>query len=88
MSQMRWLMAQPDHVLSQHAVNREFLHADRTFLHYNIIRDTVHGRVIRRELTKDLDVYAADIVDEIQHALSDNWGTDSVEWREVALYPT
>jgi len=88
MSQIRWLMEQPDHVLSQHAVNREFLHADRTFLHYNIIRDTVHGRVIRRELTKDLDVYAADIVDEIQHALSDNFGNDCKEWKEVALYPT
>lgn len=85
---MRWLLDQPDHVLNQNEVNRQFLHADRTMLHKNVIRDTVHGRVILRELTKELDNYCNDIVEEIDYALSLNWGTDPNAWKEVAVYDT
>ncbi|KAF1989191.1 cytochrome P450 [Aulographum hederae CBS 113979] len=88
MTQMKWLLEQPDHVLSQHRVNFEFLHANRTMLHPKVARDAVHSRVIRRELTKDLDMYASDIVDEIEHSLALNWGTDIGVWKEVALYDT
>ncbi|KAF2672428.1 cytochrome P450 [Microthyrium microscopicum] len=88
MSQMKWLLDQPDNVLNQNEVNREFLHADRTMLHSNIIRDMVHGRVIRREMTKELDTYSDNIVEEIEFALARNWGTDTTEWREVRVYDT
>lgn len=88
MSQMRWLLEQPDHVLNQNEVNREFLHADRTMLHPNVIRDTVHGRVIRREMTKDLDNYADAIVEEIDHSLGLNWGINHCSWTEVPVYDT
>lgn len=57
-------------------------------LHENIDRDAVHGRVIRREMTKNLDMSCDDIMDEINHALELNWGKDSKEWREVTLYAT
>ncbi|KAF2097882.1 cytochrome P450 [Rhizodiscina lignyota] len=88
MTQIRWLLDQPDEVLNQNEVNRHFLHADRTMLHKNVIRDTVHGHVIRRELTKELDVYCNDIVEEIDHALTVNWGTNPNAWKEVAVYDT
>jgi cytochrome P450 len=88
MSQMRWLLEQPDHVLNQNEVNREFLHADRTMLHPNVIRDTVHGHVIRREMTKDLDNYADAIVEEIDHSLELNWGVYNCFWTEVPVYDT
>ena len=88
MSQMRWLLDQPDHILNQNEVNREFLHADRTMLHPNIIRDTVHGRVIRREMSKDLDNYADAIVEEIEHSLRLNWGVNDHYWTEVPVYDT
>jgi cytochrome P450 len=88
MTQMKWLLEQPDHVLNQNEVNRQFLHADRTMLHPNIIRDMVHGRVIRREMTKDLDTYAELIVDEIKHSLTLNWGDEPGVWKEVRIYDT
>jgi cytochrome P450 len=87
MSQMKWLLEQPDNVLNQNEVNRQFLHADRTMLHPNIIRDMVHGRVIRREMTKDLDAYCHEIIEEIEHSLTRNWGTGS-DWKEVRVYDT
>lgn len=88
MSQMKWLLEQPDHVLNQNEVNSEFLHAERTMLHPHVIRDTVHGHIIRREMTKELDCYAEAIVDEIQHSLSLVWGSNHQDWKEVPLYDT
>jgi cytochrome P450 len=88
MSQMKWLLEQPDHVLNQNEVNSQFLHAERTMLHPNVIRDTVHGHIIRQEMTKNLDSYADNIIDEIQHSLNDVWGSNSRDWKEVPLYDT
>src|SRR6266480_2686276 len=88
MSQMRWLLQQPDHILNQRDLNREFLHADRTMLHSNVIRDSVHSRVIRKELTKDLDNYATAIVKEVEHSLRLNWGVNHQAWTEVSVYDT
>jgi cytochrome P450 len=86
MSQMKWLLEQPDHVLNQREVNSDFLHAKRTMLHPNIPRDTIHGHVIRRELTKDLDNYVAAMADETVHALIVNWGVNTRGWTEVPGY--
>lgn len=88
MSQTRWLLDQPDHILNQREINREFLHADRTMLHLNVIRDSVHGNVIRRELTKGLDNYATAIVNEIGHSLRLNWGVNHQHWTEISVYDT
>jgi len=88
MSQMKWLLEQPDYVLSQNEVNREFLHADRTMLHPRIIHDNVHGRVIKGEMTKGLDDFADGIVEEIEQALSLNWGTDTSHWKTIRVYDT
>ncbi|KAH0564835.1 hypothetical protein GP486_001771 [Trichoglossum hirsutum] len=88
MSQLRWLLEQPDSILSQNEVNRQFLEADYTMLHPNIIRDTVHERVIRREMTNQLGPLTEDMVDEVEFALEQNWGVDTEEWREVPVYDT
>ncbi len=88
-SQTRWLLEQPDTVLNQTEVNRQFLEADHTFLHPNIVREPVHPEVIKRELThKLLSSFADDIVDELQLCLAENWGTDTENWREVKVYDT
>ena len=88
MSQLRWLLEQPERALSQNEVNRQFLEADYTMLHPNIIRDTVHERVIRRELTSQLGTLTKDMVEEVQFALEQNWGVDTEEWKEVPVYDT
>lgn len=84
-SQLPWLLDQPDHILNQHEVNRQFLHADRTMLHPNIVSGTVHKHVIRREMTRYLDSFAADLVDEIEHSLRQVWGSDEA-WHEISVY--
>lgn len=88
LSQARWLVEQPDTVMSQTEVNRQFLEADHTFLHPNIVREPVHPDVIRRELTHKLSSFTTDIVDELDVCLTENWGSDTENWREVKVYDT
>ena len=87
---MRWLLEQPDHVLSQHEVNRLVMSADTTMLHKNITQEgnEIHRQVIRKELTRGQDSYATDIIDEIQLALDRSWGSNTGEWREVKVFDT
>lgn len=87
LSQLRWLLDQPDCILSQAEVNTEFLRADWTMLHPSIATGSVHGPIIRREMTKGLDTYADAVVNEIEYSLGLVWG-DSTRWHEIAVYDT
>ncbi|KAI1260236.1 cytochrome P450 [Xylariaceae sp. FL1019] len=87
-SQIPWLLEQPDDVLNQEQVNRQFLQAEYAFMHANLVKDPVHPEIIHRELTKKINNFADDIVEEINASLEDNWGSDTEEWREVKVYDT
>ncbi|KAI0533779.1 cytochrome P450 [Xylaria digitata] len=87
-SQIPWLMEQADDVLSQEHVNRQFLQADHTFFHANMVEGAVHPEIIQHQLTKKINGFADDIVDEVRACLEDYWGTDTEEWREVRAYDT
>ena len=88
LSQLDWLLEQPETICSQNEVNRQFLQADHTMLHPNVIKDTVHADVIRRELTKQLGDYTGDIVEELDEAMKLSWGVNTTEWKEVQVYDT
>ncbi|KAK9773237.1 putative Cytochrome P450 [Seiridium cardinale] len=87
-SQMRWLLEQPDSVLSQEHVNRQFLEADHTFLHANLVKDPVHPEIIKHELTRQIGTFTDDIVEEMNCCLEEYWGSDTENWKEVRLYDT
>ncbi len=74
--------------MSQTEVNRQFLEADHTFLHPNIVREPVHPGVIKRELTHKLSDFADVLAEELQLSLEENWGTDTENWREIKVYDT
>ena len=52
------------------------------------MRDTVHVRLIRRDLTEQLESLTSDIVEEIQEQIDKSWGLDTKEWKEVGVYDT
>ncbi|KAI0878224.1 cytochrome P450 [Hypoxylon argillaceum] len=87
-SQIPWLLEQPDDVLSQEHINRQFLKSDYTFFQANRVKDPVHPEVIQHQLTKKINSFADDIADEVRATLDDAWGTDTEEWREVRVYDT
>ena len=84
---MRWLLEQPDSILSQHEINQQFLGADYTMLHTAIIGEARLSDFIRRELTPDLDQFAPVIVDEVVYSLDEFFGNET-EWKEIRLYDT
>ncbi|KAI1349019.1 cytochrome P450 [Xylaria sp. FL0043] len=87
-SQIPWLMEQPDEVLSQMHVNRQFLEADYAFFHANRADSPVHPEVIAHQLTKRIGGFANDVVEEVRACLDEYWGTDTEEWREIKVYDT
>lgn len=87
-SQIRWLLEQPDSVLSQEKVNRQFLEAEYTFLHANLVDVPVHPEVIQHQLTKKINTFADDIVEEVNVCLEETWGLDTEEWHEIKVYDT
>ncbi|PBP27567.1 hypothetical protein BUE80_DR001381 [Diplocarpon rosae] len=88
MSHMKWLQEQPDNVLSQNEVNRQFLQADYTMLHPKIIHDTVHEDVIKKELTRYLGNFTEDVQEEIDYAFRKAWGVNTKDWVEISPYTT
>ena len=85
---MDWLLQQPDSVLNQGEINRDFLQADHTMLHQKVVTDTVHADVIRKELTRKLGLFTGDVVDEVDFAFRKAWGVDTKEWKSVCVYDT
>jgi hypothetical protein len=85
---MRWLLEQPDNVLSQHEVNRQIISADRTLLHKNITQEgnVIHRQVIYGEMTKGQDSYTIDMVGEIEEALGRSWGYNTHDWQEIKIF--
>ncbi|KAI2627776.1 cytochrome P450 [Hypoxylon sp. NC1633] len=87
-SQIQWLIDQPDTVLSQEKVNRQFLETEHTFLHANLVDDPVHPDIIREQLTKKIDTFSGSIVEEVNLCLEEEWGLDTEDWHEVKVYDT
>lgn len=75
-------------MLSQEHVNRQFLEAEHTFLHANLVHDPVHPEIIKNELTKQIGGFTDDIVEEMTTCLKECWGTDTDQWREIQVYDT
>ena len=85
-SMMEWLLHQPDNILDQGEVNRDFLQADFTMLHQKVVTDTVHKDVIQKELTRRLGDFTADVNEEIDFAFRKAWGVNTKDWTTVTAY--
>ncbi|KAL9114712.1 MAG: hypothetical protein Q9227_001390 [Pyrenula ochraceoflavens] len=86
MSSMRWLQQQPDKVLSQHEVNKQFLRAEYTMLDHRVIAEARLKNFIRQELTQDLDSHAAAVVEEIRYGLEELCGSGASQWKIFPVY--
>jgi hypothetical protein len=85
---MDWLLQQPDNVLDQTQINRDFLQADYTMLHPKVVTDTVHKDVIQKVLTRRIGEFTGDVLEEVDFAFRKAWGVDTKEWTTVIAYDT
>ncbi|KAJ5618090.1 cytochrome P450 [Penicillium hordei] len=77
---IRWIIDQPESVLSMDPIHNEF-HA---FVQDGLVGDHTVQEVLRKELTQNLGRMTADINDEIVDALNAIWG-NSPEWKMIPL---
>ena len=81
-SEVRRLMREPDNVLSVSA-NLDQNFATKYTMPF--LAHPTHENVIRKYLTKRLPELTPDIMDEVQVALAELWGTDTETFREVPI---
>ncbi|KAI9772563.1 MAG: hypothetical protein M1839_002445 [Geoglossum umbratile] len=82
-SMMKSLSALPDSVLGLcHADN---LQSDYTFPHPAVVRNPIHGDVVRNTFMKKLSSLTLDIAGEAKAALDEYWGFDTENWQDIPV---
>ncbi|PKY04920.1 putative P450 monooxygenase [Aspergillus campestris IBT 28561] len=84
-SSLRWLLEQPDNVLSAAEYHSESLGGDYNFLDKYILEDPFQDHVIYRSLTRNLQSVIPEVWDELASTFEDTWGTDRKAWKAIPL---
>ena len=78
-------MAQPDSILSSVEQFIDDFSLDLTMLDYQISSSPIHEKVIRRNLTRSLDLTTDLVLDELSRCFDEYWGNDP-EWRKFNVW--
>ncbi|KIV98586.1 uncharacterized protein PV09_09620 [Verruconis gallopava] len=85
-SEIRWLLDQPDTVLSAAALHYDTLAGAYAFTHPRILREPFHEHVVHRNMGRRIGDLIEDLWDEIGCAIDDTWGKDTGIWKEVCVF--
>jgi hypothetical protein len=86
-SQYRWLLTQPENILSQFKATSLFIESGYTLLHpTSAARASVREHILRKDFPREYDGLAEPILEELHLALEQAWGTDTEEWKTVSIY--
>ncbi|MBA7489600.1 hypothetical protein ES702_00134 [subsurface metagenome] len=78
-----WMLDQPDESLDINAQLIETIQANHTVMSEYALNHPTHLKTITRDLTRRLGDLTEDIIDELSLAIDDEWGQDTVDWKEV-----
>ncbi|KAL5334133.1 cytochrome P450 [Aspergillus crustosus] len=87
-SSMRWVMKQPDNVLSVSEAFAEFDQADYSLGHAKYILDAWQGHLVKTDLNLVLENIVAALNDELGVAFDNYFGTDEENWKRIDLLET
>ncbi|TKX24339.1 cytochrome P450 monooxygenase-like protein 19 [Elsinoe australis] len=85
-SQMKWLIDQPDNVLSVSEAHYTQLHGEYSFITPQLLKDPYHEHVIHRSLARHLNALIPDIEDEAMVAVDDLLGLDTENWKSFNVW--
>ncbi|KZW03552.1 cytochrome P450 [Exidia glandulosa HHB12029] len=88
MSQMQWLVEQPDNVLSTSAAHYDALNGDYSFLTPRLLEHPYHEHVVHRNLARNLNALIPALDDEVRRCMDDAFGTDTENWTSVNVWDT
>lgn len=84
----KWLIDQPDSVLSIDASMMDKVQLHYTFFNQGVLRHPVHHELLHKRLTREVGNMIPDLLDEIRAATDECWGIDTDTWKEVCVYET
>lgn len=87
-SQMKWIMAQPDHVLDQGQAFAEIDQVTWALGHDRYVVDAWQGMIVKYDLNRAIEVIANSMKDELAVVFDDQFGTDTENWKTVDLTQT
>jgi hypothetical protein len=87
-SQIKWLIDQPDNVLSATAMQMDAIQTDYSFLDPDIVRHNLQEPTIRRDLTRAIGGLIPEIEEELNVGADLLWGTDTEKWKTVCVFET
>ncbi|KAI1824870.1 cytochrome P450 [Xylaria intraflava] len=88
-SMLRWLISQPESILSAKLAQMGAFSFRATFLRPGIIENPIHETLIARKLTVHLlDRIEGDVWEEVGLALELLWGKDTQSWQEMNMVHT
>ncbi|KAL8707416.1 MAG: hypothetical protein Q9220_007561 [cf. Caloplaca sp. 1 TL-2023] len=85
-SQLKWLIDQPDHILSTPAFHYDAQQGDYAFTHPRILGDPYHEHVLHKSLPRKIGALVPDLWDEVVHTFDQVWGTDTTRFKEVDVH--
>jgi len=83
---IRWLMAQPETVLSRRDVQQEKFAARYIIPEIEKSLDALIVNVVRRDVTRFIGKSQADVFDELRQSVDATLGIDEVGWQRVCLF--
>lgn len=87
-SSMRWVLSQPDDVLSGAEATADFMYIHHALGTGAPILDPWQGMLVKRDMNQVLESIAIALDEELAVAFDAHFGTDVDQWREVELVPT
>lgn len=80
---MQWMFDQPDNVLSVSAAHYDILQGSYAFVKPIILKDPYHEHVVHRNLLRNLNFILPEIAQEVPHAVTNIYGTDTEHWKTI-----
>ncbi|KAI1264632.1 cytochrome P450 [Xylariaceae sp. FL1019] len=87
-SALRWLIRQPERLVSASAAQVEVLQPNYGFGHDKFIQDPWPGMLVKTDLNAVLENVCAAMNAELGVAIDSHFGTDTSEWKEFRVLPT
>ena len=85
-SELHWIIDQPNTVLSAQENSRIGLQSDWTLLDPKVVKNQVVPRVVRHRLVRTVANFIEPMVDEIKASFDEHWNTDKENWKEIRVF--
>ncbi|CAK4032106.1 ent-kaurene oxidase [Lecanosticta acicola] len=86
--ELQWLAERPDSDVNVLAQIIDMLQLDYTVMDPGLVHRPSHIPLIAGALTRETGNLVPELLDEIEHSVSEAWGTDTQAFKEIAVYPS